>query len=440
LGRQRFEKGSATDALTSFAQAIELGQAMPVEEGSKKELLYALAELHTDQGKVLLRAGKGQQALVSVAQGMEYAGKLEGLDPNDDRTQQLLISMLNGRGFILRSLGQIQAAIADMESGKERIAVLSKTSADCELVESLRGTQSLILGLAYYAIRRHSETSDELTRARRIFEALVEDYPSNHQHRERLASTVNSLGTNAFLAGDVDQGVADCEYSASIWSALRQEFPLLSEYGKSEAEVEMNLAVMASRAKRFDKAEASARRGMETSRRLAESFPDRVDFAIVAARSHTILAGIQSQRGQTDPAIEMQGEAIRSFEQAASKFPDSVESRDGLATALAMRADLWSAKHEHRKALMDYEAAAALVELLPRQTAGMTQPRHLTDLQGSCAQMHIALNEPKTAVVWLERIEATVRQQLVARPDNQMLKDKLRQVETLKSEFSRDNP
>lgn len=440
LGRQRFEKGSATDALTSFAQAIELGQAIPVEEGSKKELLYALAELHTDQGKVLLRAGKGQQALVSVAQGMEYAGKLEGLDPNDDRTQQLLISMLNGRGFILRSLGQIQAAIADMESGKERIAVLSKTSADSELVESLRGTQSLILGLAYYAIRRHSETSDELTRARRIFEALVEDYPSNHQHRERLASTVNSLGTNAFLAGDVDQGVADCEYSASIWSALRQEFPLLSEYGKSEAEVEMNLAVMASRAKRFDKAEASARRGMETSRRLAESFPDRVDFAIVAARSHTILAGIQSQRGQTDPAIEMQGEAIRSFEQAASKFPDSVESRDGLATALAMRADLWSAKHEHRKALVDYEAAAALVELLPRQTAGMTQPRHLTDLQGSCAQMHIALNEPKTAVVWLERIEATVRQQLVARPDNQMLKDKLRQVETLKSEFSRDNP
>lgn len=440
LGRQRFEKGSATDALTSFAQAIELGQAMPVEEGSKKELLYALAELHTDQGKVLLRAGKGQQALVSVAQGMEYAGKLEGLDPNDDRTQQLLISMLNGRGFILRSLGQIQAAIADMESGKERIAVLSKTSADSELVESLRGTQSLILGLAYYAIRRHSETSDELTRARRIFEALVEDYPSNHQHRERLASTVNSLGTNAFLAGDVDQGVADCEYSASIWSALRQEFPLLSEYGKSEAEVEMNLAVMASRAKRFDKAEASARRGMETSRRLAESFPDRVDFAIVAARSHTILAGIQSQRGQTDPAIEMQGEAIRSFEQAASKFPDSVESRDGLATALAMRADLWSAKHEHRKALEDYEAAAALVELLPRQTAGMTQPRHLTDLQGSCAQMHIALNQPKTAVVWLERIEATVRQQLVARPDNQMLKDKLRQVETLKSEFSRDNP
>lgn len=440
LGRQRFEKGSANDALTSFAQAIELGQAMPVEEGSKKELLYALAELHTDQGKVLLRAGKGQQALVSVAQGMEYAGKLEGLDPNDDRTQQLLISILNGRGFILRSLGQIQAAIADMESGKKRIAVLSKTSADCELVESLRGTQSLILGLAYYAIRRHSETSDELTRARRIFEALVEDYPSNHQHRERLASTVNSLGTNAFLAGDVDQGVADCEYSASIWSALRQEFPLLSEYGKSEAEVEMNLAVMASRAKRFDKAEASARRGMETSRRLAESFPDRVDFAIVAARSHTILAGIQSQRGQTDPAIERQGEAIRSFEQAASKFPDSVESRDGLATALAMRADLWSAKHEHRKALVDYEAAAALVELLPRQTAGMTQPRHLTDLQGSCAQMHIALNEPKMAVVWLERIEATVRQQLVARPDNQMLKDKLRQVETLKSEFSRDNP
>jgi tetratricopeptide (TPR) repeat protein len=197
---------------------------------------------------------------------------------------------------------------------------------------------------------------------------------------------------------------------------------------------------MASRANRFDQAEASARRGMATSRRLAESFPDRVDFAVVAARSYAILAGIQSQRGETDPAIATQGEAIRLFEQAATKFSDSVESRDGLATALATRADLWSTKQEHRKALQDYEAAVALVELLPRQAAGVTQPRHLTDLQGSCAQMHMALDEPKEAVRWLERIEATLRQQLAAIPGDASLQEKLRQVEKLQSDLSAHTP
>jgi serine/threonine protein kinase/tetratricopeptide (TPR) repeat protein len=440
LGRQRFEKGSPTDALNSFAQAIELGNALSVDGEAKKESLQALAASHTDRGKVLLRSGKAQDALASIDQAMTYLRDLEGIDPNDDRTQQLILSTLIGRGFILRSLGQIEAALADMRSGQDRIAIIAKTSSDRELVERLRGSQHLNLGLAFFALRRHAEAEVELAQARTIFEALVKGYPSNHEHRERLASTVNSLGANAFLAGDVDQGVADCEYSASIWRRLAQEFPSLSEYGKSEAEVEMNLAVMASRATRFEKAEASARRGMETSQRLAKSFPERVDFAIVAARSHAILAGIQSQRGESDLAITTLDEAIRLFEQIASRFPDSVESRDGLATALATRADLWSKKEDHRKALHDYAAAAALVELLPRQAAGVTQPRHLTDLQGSCAQMHIALHEPQAAVVWLERIEATLRQRLVASPDDESLKENLRQVETLKAEISVDAP
>jgi serine/threonine protein kinase len=440
LGRQQFEKGGPTDALGSFAQAIELGNALSADGEVKKELLQALAELHTDRGKVLLRGGKAQDALASVDQGMTYLRELEGIDPDDDRTQQLILSTLIGRGFILRTLGQFEAAIADMRSGQDRIAIIAKTSNDRELVERLRGSQHLNLGVAFNALRRNAEAAVELEQARTVFEALVKDYPSNHEHRERLASTVNSLGVSAFLAGDVDQAVADCEYAASIWRTLAQEFPSLSDYGKSEAEVETNLAVMASRANRFDQAEASARRGMDTSRRLAESFPDRVDFAVVAARSYAILAGIQSQRGETDPAIATQGEAIRLFEQAATKFSDSVESRDGLATALAARADLWSTKQEHRKALQDYEAAVALVELLPRQAAGVTQPRHLTDLQGSCAQMHIALDEPKEAVRWLERIEATLRQQLDASPGDASLQEKLRQVEKLQSDLSADVP
>ncbi len=103
----------------------------------------------------------------------------------------------------------------------------------------------------------------------------------------------------------------------------------------------------------LEQAEASALWGLETSLRLAESFPDRLDLTLAAVRSLAILAGGQSQRGGTDPAIVTQGEAIGSCEQASARFADSVQVRDGLATSLANRGALWSTRQDHRKTLQD---------------------------------------------------------------------------------------
>lgn len=441
LGRREFEKGNATEALAVFDRAIEMADRISVQGAAKVELLHALADLHTDRGKVLLLGGgKPQDALTSMGAAMDRLGELERLAPDDPRTHEKILSALNGRAFVLRSLGRFEAAITDMRSAQDRIGIIANTLPDQEQVARLRGSQHLNLGLALQSLRNYPQATEELIKAKGIFEELVEAHPSAHEHRERLASTLNSLGSNAFLSGDLDGGAADCQRSAAVWEGLAEEFPSIPEYGKSGADVELNLGVMFSRAGRYDEAEKAVLQAMETSRRLTESYPDRVDFAHPFARAHALLAGIRQKRGDAKGAIAMQGEAISHFEKASVRFPDSVEVRDGLAMAFATRGDQFLALGDHRKALEDYRSAEGLVQRLPRQTAGLTQPRDLFSLQLACGQMHKELDEVDEAKLWIERAEKNLQQQLTLNPGDEAVKSKLERLAELRSQVSSDAP
>jgi tetratricopeptide (TPR) repeat protein len=165
-----------------------------------------------------------------------------------------------------------------------------------------------------------------------------------------------------------------------------------------------------------------------------------VDFVIVSARSHTILAGIQHQRGNAEAAIATLGDAIRLFEQAADRFREAVALKDGLAVALAMRGDMRAKRLEYGQALEDYKAAVEVVETLPGQSAGVTQARHLVDLQASCAQMCIHAGDSKQAIVWFERVEETLQRRLGVSPADDSLKEQLRQVAARKAELSTNLP
>jgi serine/threonine protein kinase/tetratricopeptide (TPR) repeat protein len=435
LGRRQFDKGSPTDALSSFSKAISLAKELPFAEERQKEWLQSVSEIYADRAKVLLRSGRSQEALSSVEEAMAYLRELEEVDKNNDRTQQLILSTLNGRSFILRSLGQIEASIVDIRAGQDRIALMGDNATDPTAIERLRGTQYLNLGLALHSTRRHEEAVVEFANAKAVFEELVRTYPSSSGHRERLAASCNSMGVAEFLTGEVDKGAADCESAALMWKQLASQHPEVPEYTKSALEVETNLAVMAARAMRFDIAEGFARRAMESGQRLAESFPEVVDFAIVSARSHTILAGIQSQQGDAEAAIATLGDAIRLFELAADRYREAVALKDGLAVTLATRGDMWSKRHEYGKSLDDYEAAVELVEMLPGQSAGVTQVRHLADLQTSCAQMCSSAGDSKQAMVWLQRVEETLQRRLGVNPGDDSLKEQLRQVTARKAEL-----
>lgn len=440
LGRRQFEKGSPTDAISSFDKALALARELSFVGELRKEWLKCVSEIYADRSKVLLRSGRSQEALSSVEEAMACLRELEEIDKNDDRTQQLILSTLTGRSFILRSLGQIEAAILDIRAGQDRIALMEDRATDPTEIERLRGTQYLDMGLAFHSARRHEEALVEFARAKSVFEELVKTYPSSSRHRERLASSCNSIGVVKFLAGEVDEGVADCEYAASIWKQLAAQHPEVPDYTKSSLEVETNLAVMAARAMRFDIAEGFARRAIESGQRLAESFPDVVDFVIVSARPHTILAGIQNQRGETEAAIATLGDAIRLFQQAADRYREAVALKDGLAVALAMRGDMWSKRNEYGKSLEDYTAAVEVVEKLPGQSAGVTQVRHLADLQALCAQMCIHTGDSKQAMVWFQRAEEALQTRLEVNPADDSLKAQLRDLAARKAELSTTLP
>jgi tetratricopeptide (TPR) repeat protein len=440
LGRRQFDKGSPTDALSSFSKAIDLAKELSFAGEARKEWLKCVSEICADRSKVLLHNGRSQEALSSIDEAMAHLRELEEIEKNDDQTQQLILATLNGRAFVLRTLGQIEASIDDIRAGQARIALMGNNEADPIVIERLRGMQHLNLGLGLYGTGRHEEARVEFAKAKSVYEELVRTYPSASGHRERLASSCNSVGVAKFLAGEVDQGIADCEYAASIWKQLASQHPEVPDYTNSLLEVETNLAAMASKAMRFDIAEGFARRAMESGQKLAESFPDVVDFVIVSARSHTILAGIQHQRGDADAAIATLGDAIRLFEQAADRFREAVALKDGLAVALAMRGDMRAKRLEYGQAVEDYKAAVEVVETLPGQSAGVTQARHLVDLQASCAQMCIHAGDSKQAIVWFERVEETLQRRLGVSPADDSLKEQLRQVAARKAELSTNLP
>lgn len=440
LGRRQFEKGVAADSLESFNEAIALAGQVTVAGQLQKDLQQSLSEIYCDRAKVLLRSGKSQEALLSIGEALFCLQELEKLNLADDRTQQLMVSTLNGRSFILRFLGQVEAAIVDIRAGQERIALLRESVTERAVIERLRGMQYLNLGLAFQGARRYADAVVEFTRAKSVFEELVKTWPSSTEHRERLAASSNSLGVAQFLAGDVDQSAVECEFAAAIWRQLAAEHPEVPDYTKGALEVETNLAVMASGAKHFEVAEGFARRAMESGNRLAESFPGVVDFVIAAIRPHTILAGIQSQRGESEAAIVTLGEAIGQFERAALRYVDAVALKDGLAVALAFRGDLRWKRNEPGKALEDYVAAAGVVEGLPGQSAGVIQVRRLTDLQALCAQACISLGDSKGAIDWYQRAELTLQRRLAENAGDESLKEQLRLVTARRSELMSTSP
>jgi len=114
--------------------------------------------------------------------------------------------------------------------------------------------------------------------------------------------------------------------------------------------------------------------------------------------------------------------------------------KDGLAVALALRGDMWSKRQEYGKSLEDYEAAVQLIELLPGQAAGITQVRHLADLQASCAEMCINTGDSKQAIVWFQRMVETLQRRLGVDPGNESLQEQLRQAEARKSELMNTLP
>ncbi|GEM_PF-5097266 len=174
------------------------------EMGLQRESLQASVAMHMDQGQKLLSSGKPQEALAAFDQAMGHLQELERIAPDDEQVQELILSALDQRPRIFLSIGQVEAAVAEMLKGQERIATIARTFPDRERAQSFRGLQHLNLGIAFFALRRAPEARNQLTQARAIFEELVNVYPSKHEHRERLAVTVNYLGANVASEGNVE--------------------------------------------------------------------------------------------------------------------------------------------------------------------------------------------------------------------------------------------
>lgn len=428
LGRRHFEQGDPAAALEEFGRAISSAEKVSLTGSAQEELLHALSDLYTDRAKILVGKGMPQDALTSASLALERLAELEQLTPNDYRVDEKVISAHSGRAFVHGALGQFDQEFAELKRGKERLAILKNRNPDSEYFERLLGTNHLQLGMVLQRMQKYDQAAEELGQAIAIFQKRVETYPAVPHYRERLAAAVNSLGVTRFLSGEVDQGVADCQRSVDLWKALADDHPSMPGYRKGEAQVEMNLGVMLSNAKRYEEAEATLRLGIESGQQLTESFPDRVDFALAYARGFTILAGVCNLRGDSDLAIATIDESLEHFRRFAERFLDSIDLREGFATAHLTQGDLLVSREQWQEAWEAYEAAHRLVEQLPLQATGAPAPRDLATVRLLCAELLRQLGRPDDRLIWLERAETSLRQRAELNPTDNSLTERLEKV------------
>jgi serine/threonine-protein kinase len=172
-----------------------------------------------------------------------------------------------------------------------------------------------------------------------------------------------------------------------------------------------------------------AQRAADAYASLAAADPAGATYPRGEAEARTLLASLQGQLGQIEPALRDARRALRLYEQQAAARPDDTALRLQLAESLEQLADL-QARIDHREeAARTTRRAIAIAEELMRLAPEDFRPREaLARLLSGLSRVEVQ-SDPAAAMAALERA-LTIRRELVAaRPDDIEARDSL--AETL---------
>ena len=391
---------TAKDALRNLASRWQK-LADSVATDQRRILVFAEANLRL--GKILVALGESAQATESIESASTILDKLRQVSPDEPKILEKTISLRNGRANVLRFSGKADQAIQELVLARQEAQKLSKSQTQSVYLQELLGIQHQQLGMLEQLQGRYEESSNELEIAKDIFMNLTKVYPSVPNFKERVASVANSLGVTRFLSGDISQGVELSNLAKDTWKSLADEDDFKQEYRKSQAEVQMNLGVMLTKANLHEDSIRALESGMQVSRQLSEQFPERIDFLLPYVRAYTILSGVYRAKGDQPQAFASVDKSIELFAKATEYFPDSVELRDGYATALLTRGDLFLGNQQYQNSLVDYERALQVIAKLPRLSAGQAYPRDLASVLLLCAEAHKQLGNSSRSLEYYRR-------------------------------------
>ncbi|MCG8585250.1 MAG: hypothetical protein MI757_11105 [Pirellulales bacterium] len=213
--------------------------------------------------------------------------------------------------------------------------------------------------------------NDELLKAAKILEQLVDEDPREPEYRHLLACCYREM--SPLLFGRETDEDRSLEMAIKVLEGLVQEFPNVADY-------------------RFDLSEAYAmiptrgflaepdnpnNRALEISRSLVSKHPNVPDYAAAQVRLLLKIAKHQERTGQTVEAEALLKEAVRIQTSLVEQFPTVVQYQLANAVAIETLASHQFQNDDLAEALDNVEAAITTLE---RLDDSIWRPRHFREM------------------------------------------------------------
>jgi serine/threonine protein kinase/tetratricopeptide (TPR) repeat protein len=440
---------SATLVVGIIGTTGGLIQAMRAEKKAKDESddkEEALRRLGAEQGRTaaaLTEARTAEQEALEALRSLtsefverELASKVQ-LTPQD---QKFLREVIDRYGRLASSKGDTPEARVTRAEGLGQVGLLRKKLG--EMSEALRAyDQALPLvdaliaefpNNAHYryhagAIRlgratalkmvdRRAEAEADFRQAIDFFRGLRAEFPAEPRYASQLAICHNNLGN---LLGEAQQsrneGVAQLEAAAKIWSELVEAYPEAGEYRFELGRTSNNLGVRLGELERHEQAVAAYQRAIDVHRRMVNAYPRQADFRKELAVSLGNLA--VKPQVTLEQAERLLREALDLQRQLAAEFPVVPTYQHELARTRANLALILKKQGNREAAAQESGQALTLRRQLVEQHPNVSEFRfELAVLLFNLGSDEKANGQADKSLKWYEETVATLRPLMSGEP------------------------
>ncbi len=364
LGDVRLLLADHKQAQAAFENAAELAKPL-AQTARRKDLKHA--------ANLALIASRSKLAECSIHQGEYTAAEANiaaGLEQAEDSGDQSVLatrgSLLLQRSHLQRLQGRWSAAAQDISQAQElfeRVTSSARDSTNSELLKDCRINMALScdqLALVEEQLGQLERAEQASQRAIAIWTDLNADAPDVPTYLEGLASSHVLLGN--IQRGFGHDSLRSAQQAIKAYEALVLARPEVPKYQFQLATELLNVAYLQLRAGRISDARNLAIDATNRCVRLANEYPEVIDYADADASSRSILGEVLRDSGDYELAAGKLDEAIELFAERVAQFADVPSYRERLAESLNLRAQVAALNRDTDKARELWERAFATAE------------------------------------------------------------------------------
>jgi tetratricopeptide (TPR) repeat protein len=204
--------------------------------------------------------------------------------------------------------------------------------ADTASGRALKAEGHLHVAQLYHRLGSNPEAETHFLQAKALLETLVQEHPTNTEHRRDLATVCSQLGAIYYRTDKHDR--AETEYAAAcaLRAGLFNEGIDDAVLRNDDAMVHNNLAILHRDHQRWPHAEAEYNRAIAAREELLKKSPERMDVRYGLALSRMNLANLYADTGRERDSITMLVSARGTLAELAAKQPENPSFAAGLAS------------------------------------------------------------------------------------------------------------